>query len=146
MAAGPTAACHILDAAADHYPLAKSMAARMAQLEVDFWQAIHHGRPKAARAHAAKICAMPQPNGKTEFDLRCCTLHCSNLMLGMALLLLHCSMCCVSMSHKSACLRSQASLISRDILCSIESIHATLACSLKAWHVSCVILCSEMGH
>jgi RNase P/RNase MRP subunit p30 len=38
---GPTAAGHVLDAAADHYPLAKSMAARMAQLEVDFWQAIH---------------------------------------------------------------------------------------------------------
>lgn len=70
-AAGPAAAAHILDAAADHYPLAKSVAARMAQLEVDFWQAVHHGRPKAARAHAAMICAIPHPNGKTEFDLRC---------------------------------------------------------------------------
>jgi hypothetical protein len=70
---GPTAAGHILDAAADHYPLAKSMAARMAQLEVDFWQAIHHGTPKAARAHAAKMCGMPQRNGKTEFDVRCCS-------------------------------------------------------------------------
>ena len=70
-AAGPAAAAHILDAAADHYPLAKSVAARMAQLEVDFWQAVHHGRPKAARAHAARLCAIPQRNGKTEFDLRC---------------------------------------------------------------------------
>jgi hypothetical protein len=68
--AGPAAAARILDAAADEMPLSKCPALRAAALEIDFWQALRHGDIRAARAHAAKLTTLPQPNGKTEFDAR----------------------------------------------------------------------------
>ena len=46
-----------------------------AEHEADFWQALHQGRHRAARQHAAALCALPNQSGATEMDVRCSTSH-----------------------------------------------------------------------
>eukprot|EP00892_Ulva_mutabilis_P000945 jgi/Ulvmu1/10851/UM007_0025.1 len=67
---GPSAAALIIETADDMYPLAKNLPLQAARLEVAFWQELRHGRVRAARATAAKLTAMPNPHGRTEFDFR----------------------------------------------------------------------------